>query len=184
MKIRDCCSPAERRGFDWVWVDTCCIDKKSSAELSEAINSMFRWYAEAGECYAYLSDVHLNKGLDLATRSVHTSWFVHSLWFTRGWTLQELLAPSNAIFFDCDWNCIGNKKELSNEISTATGIGIQYLDNTHGASVATKMSWISGRRASRMQDIAYCLLGLFDVNMPLLYGEGRKAFLRLELEIL
>ena len=178
VKIRNCCSLAESRGFDWVWIDTCCIDKKSSAELSEAINSMFRWYAEAGECYVSLSDVQWNQGLDLETS------FVHSSWFTRGWTLQELLAPSNVMFFDCDWIYIGNKNQLLKEISTATRIGIQYLDNRNKASVATKMSWISRRQTSRMEDIAYCLLGLFDVNMPLLYGEGRKAFLRLELEII
>lgn len=180
VKVRDCCLLAESRGFDWVWVDTCCIDKKSSAELSEAINSMFRWYAEAGECYAYLSDVRRIDGLDFKES------FAQSAWFTRGWTLQELLAPSNVMFLDCKWEFLGRKTELLAEISAVTGIGVQYLwvpDAMHVASVATKMSWVSRRQTSRVEDIAYCLLGLFDVNMPLLYGEGRKAFLRLELEI-
>ena len=177
VKISKCCSLAKSRGFDWVWIDTCCIDKKSSAELSEAINSMFRWYAEAGECYAYLSDVRWNRRVDFEAS------FKQSAWFTRGWTLQELLAPSNLIFYDRKWNRIGYKKKLLKEISDVTGIGVQYLNDMHKASVATKMSWISRRQTSRVEDMAYCLLGLFDVNMPLLYGEGRKAFLRLELEI-
>ena len=177
LKIRNCCSLAKSRGFDWVWIDTCCIDKKSSAELSEAINSMFRWYAEAGECYAYLSDVRWNKRLDFEAS------FKQSAWFTRGWTLQELLAPPHLIFYDYKWNRIGHKERLLKEISEITGIGVQYLDDMRKASVATKMSWISRRQTSRVEDMAYCLLGLFDVNMPLLYGEGRKAFLRLELEI-
>ena len=181
VKIKSCCSLAQSRGFEWVWIDTCCIDKKSSAELSEAINSMFRWYAEAGECYAHLVDVPVenkDKGLDVPAR------FKQSQWFTRGWTLQELLAPSSVVFLDVEWNCIGCKKELLTEISEVTGIGVQYLNDMREASVANKMSWISKRQTSRSEDMAYCLLGLFDVNMPLLYGEGRKAFVRLELEII
>lgn len=171
VKIEKSCVLAKARGFDWIWIDTCCIDKKSSAELSEAINSMFRWYAEAEECYAYLSDIEFLA--DLA----------QSTWFTRGWTLQELLAPSNVIFLNCEWKIMGTKKDLLAEISDATHIAVHYLSNMHKASVATKMSWVSRRKTSRVEDMAYCLLGLFDVNMPLLYGEGRKAFLRLELEI-
>ena len=178
MKISDCCSFAKSRGFTWVWIDTCCIDKKSSAELSEAINSMFRLYKEARECYAYLSDVQGGQSSDLK------SSFAQSAWWTRGWTLQELLAPSRVIFLDCDWNLIGEKNQLLEEVSAITGIAMLYLHEIHAASVATKMSWISRRKTSRVEDMAYCLLGLFDVHMPLLYGEGRKAFLRLELEIL
>ena len=178
VKIKGCCSLAQSRGLEWIWIDTCCIDKKSSAELSEAINSMFRWYAEAAECYAYLSDVRWDKGLDFPAS------FKQSGWFTRGWILQELLAPSSVIFYDVKWNRIGCKKELLREISDVTGIGVQYLNDMREASVAAKMSWISKRQTSRAEDIAYCLLGLFDVKMPLLYGEGRKAFLRLELEII
>lgn len=139
---------------------------------------MFRWYAEAVECYAYLSDVRFIQGLD-SRKS-----FAWSAWFTRGWTLQELLAPVNVIFLDQAWNRIGTKRELLAEISAATGIADQYLKNMCTASVASKMSWISRRETSRVEDIAYCLLGIFDVNMPLLYGEGEKAFLRLELEII
>ena len=134
VKIKSCCSLAQSRGFEWIWIDTCCIDKKSSAELSEAINSMFRWYAEAGECYAYLSDVRGDKGLDISAS------FKQSGWFTRGWTLQELLAPSSVIFYNVKWNRIGCKKELLREVSEVTGIGVQYLNDMREASVATKMS--------------------------------------------
>jgi len=174
-KILGCCSFADKRGFAWVWIDTCCIDKTSSAELSEAINSMYRWYERAVECYVYLSDVD------------SSDKFRKSEWFKRGWTLQELLAPDRVIFLDHSWNVIGDRQGMARDISTVTGIPELYLrrpDRLRDASVAMKMSWASRRKTSRVEDRAYCLLGLFGVNMPLLYGEGRKAFLRLQLEIL
>ena len=178
VKISNCCSLAQSRGFSWVWIDTCCIDKKSSAELSEAINSMFRLYKEAGECYAYLSDVRWGESVESKTS------FAQSAWFTRGWTLQELLAPDRVIFFDREWDYIGEKHELLEEVSAITGIGMRYFKDINAASVATKMSWISRRQTRRVEDMAYCLLGIFNVHMSLLYGEGRRAFLRLELKIL
>lgn len=184
-KIRNFCSLAVKDGLEWVWVDTCCIDKKSSAELSEAINSMFRWYKNAERCYAYLSDVIWAEDKHGGFRSSLEA-FRQSVWFTRGWTLQELLAPSSMMFFDERWEAIGTKRDLLAHISATTGIGDRYIQNLDPpkASVAMKMSWASRRETSRIEDVAYCLLGLFDVNMPLLYGEGKKAFLRLELEII
>lgn len=179
-KINKFCSLAKREGFEWAWVDTCCIDKKSSAELSEAINSMYRWYQDAEACYAYLPDVLWEDGNILRS---HAS-FRQSVWFTRGWTLQELLAPSTVYFLDRNWARIGAKECLWDDISAVTGISIHHLQFPIEASVATKMSWASKRKTSRTEDIAYCLMGLFDINMPLLYGEGKKAFLRLQLEIL
>ena len=192
-KIKQCCSLANDQAFQWVWIDTCCIDKKSSAELSEAINSMYRWYYGAGECYAYLSDVTWNPQNVDASREQ----FTQSLWFTRGWTLQELLAPSSVIFFDREWRPFGTKTTLSSEVSAATGIDHAYLkksaetgvEHKHlkdwpGVCVATKMSWLSRRVTSRIEDLAYCMFGIFDVNMPLLYGEGEKSFLRLQFEII
>ncbi len=181
-KIIQCCNVARSRDFQWVWIDTCCIDKKSSAELSEAINSMYRWYEGAGVCYAYLSDVVWNPhDAEASKRS-----FEQSLWFTRGWTLQELLAPSSVLFFDHQWSCFGTKASLSAELSAATGIKQNHLYRWAwiGVCIATKMSWVSRRVTSRTEDLAYCMLGLFDVNMPLLYGEGEKAFVRLQLEII
>ena len=181
-KIRGLCKLARSRGWRWAWIDTCCIDKKSSAELSEAINSMYRWYEGSAECYVHLSDVKWN-GRDI-DRSL--SDFRQSVWFTRGWTLQELLAPEKVLFFDCHWKYIGDKTHLSEEVSAITGIHTEYLlhPRLDVESVATKMSWASKRVTSRVEDAAYCLMGLFDVNMPLLYGEGRKAFKRLQLEII
>lgn len=179
-KIRQCCDLADGRGFQWVWIDTCCIDKKSSAELSEAINSMYHWYHNAGECYAYLCDVVW----DIQNEGASKKKFMESLWFTRGWTLQELLAPSTVIFLDGQWRAFGTRGMLSNQISIATGIKQEHLDNWSGVCIATKMSWVSERETSRVEDLAYCMLGLFDVNMPLLYGEGKKAFIRLQLEII
>lgn len=192
-KIKNCCSYAREKGFKWVWIDTCCIDKKSSAELTEAINSMYVWYRRAQVCYAYLQDVRL-------VEDKHGNWdtsreeFLKSVWFTRGWTLQELWAPRKVVFLDRYWNVIGScsygsnagqRRDLTAEVSLATGIAVKDLsDRSTGNSVAKKMSWLSKRQTSRVEDMAYCMLGLFGVNMPLLYGEGNRAFKRLQLEII
>ena len=177
-KIKGICKLAFSHGYDWVWIDTCCIDRKSSAELSEAINSMYRWYQRAEVCYAYLSDVTLSKSQNI----------VSSAWFSRGWTLQELLAPDDVVFYDSEWVRIGDKSELAPRLSAVTGIqknSLLYHSNRESACIATKMYWASRRETSRPEDIAYCLLGIFDINMPLLYGEGsKKAFIRLQKEIL
>lgn len=181
MKIKACCKLAALEGYQYVWIDTCCIDKTSSAELSEAINSMYRWYHEAQVCYVYLADVCIgDKGL--WSRSTKEE-FRDSKWFTRGWTLQELLAPENVAFYDKNWQTLGSKRTRTRQISVATGIQYHHLNDMEGASVAQKMSWASGRKTTRVEDIAYSLMGLFDVNMPLLYGEGKKAFIRLQQEI-
>jgi hypothetical protein len=162
------------------WLDSCCIDKTSSAELSEAINSMYRWYQNAQVCYAYLEDVPAE---DSSLWS-EDSAFRKSKWFTRGWTLQELLAPEIVVFYDHDWNEIGTRTELGSLIALITGIDTESLYRPLNACIAQKMSWVSERETLREEDMAYCLLGLFDVNMPLLYGEGKKAFVRLQLEII
>ncbi|KAJ8115983.1 hypothetical protein OPT61_g2492 [Boeremia exigua] len=174
-KILGCCQQALQDGFEWVWIDTCCIDKRSSAELSEAINSMYEWYWRAAKCYAYLSDAPEQRP------------FMKSVWFERGWTLQELLAPATVEFFDHEWNFMGTKLSLSNNIQEATGIHRTFIFDRHtiqDASVATKFSWASKRVTTRTEDVAYCLLGLMGVNMPMLYGEGGNAFIRLQLELL
>lgn len=177
-KIEGCCAQAHTNGFDYVWVDTCCIDKKSSAELSEAINSMYNWYYWAATCYVYLSD------FSLATDGI----LRHSRWFTRGWTLQELLASRQILFYDRHWHYIGSKRSLAVTIASLSEIEGRYLEDrglVRKASAASRMSWASKRQTSRPEDQAYCLMGLFDVNMPLLYGEGgSKAFQRLQHEII
>ncbi|WQF90267.1 Putative heterokaryon incompatibility [Colletotrichum destructivum] len=182
-KIRETCRIALERGHNYAWVDTCCIDKTSSAELSEAINSMFKWYANAAVCYVFLSDVGTNQA------------FAESVWFTRGWTLQELIAPRELLFFDRDWDLIGTGAQLCDVIHRRTGISEKIL--LHGSApgpsigallssipVAVRMSWAATRVTTREEDSAYSLLGIFGVNMPMLYGEGSGAFMRLQEEII
>ncbi|KAI0110596.1 HET-domain-containing protein [Hypoxylon sp. NC0597] len=175
-KIVGACRRAQADGLQYLWCDTNCIDKRSSAELSEAINSMFAWYHDSDVCYAYLADV---RG--------ETDTCAKSRWFTRGWTLQELLAPSKVIFFDHYWTVLGERGEMASMISDITRIHIGPLKDRstiYNYSVAQRMSWAANRQTTREEDISYCLLGLFDINMPLLYGEGPKAFYRLQREII
>ncbi|KAL8959322.1 MAG: hypothetical protein Q9193_003796 [Seirophora villosa] len=216
-KIEKFCTLAASKGHEWAWIDTCCIDKRSSAELSESINAMYKWYKNARACYVYLIDFALSaqelKHLsEIGVDALH--YFVHRhklktlginyadkfdldfadrlrkcSWFKRGWTLQELLAPSTfkVFFFDKHWDEIGPLFILKDVISSITGIQERFLSPTPVAkpSVAQRMSWASGRHTSRGEDLAYCLLGLFNVNMPLLYGEGAdNAFRRLQIEIM
>ncbi|KAK0630330.1 heterokaryon incompatibility protein-domain-containing protein [Bombardia bombarda] len=181
QKILAACREAKGRSFKYLWVDTNCIDKGSSAELSEAINSMFNWYQRSDLCIVYLDDFHYDQNSDDLAN------FADSRWFSRGWTLQELLAPRNTDFFDASWTWIGNKWSLLHRLSAATSIKKQYLESPldiRNASVSTRMSWAAKRQTTREEDMAYCLLGLFDINMPLLYGEGVKAFIRLQEEII
>ncbi|KUJ12878.1 HET-domain-containing protein, partial [Mollisia scopiformis] len=179
-KLIGCCKRAKEDGYEFVWIDSCCIDKTSSAELSEAINSMFQWYQNSQLCYAYLSDVYSVPSLQ--NPEPMESDIRKSKWFTRGWTLQELLAPQQVTFFDHNWFEIGTKDSLQTVISSITGI--KHLFHFRRASIAQKMSWASNRETLRSEDMAYCLMGLFGVNMPLLYGEGDAAFIRLQIEIM
>ncbi|KAI1208265.1 HET-domain-containing protein [Annulohypoxylon truncatum] len=186
-KIQGACKIAQQDGIDWIWIDTNCIDKASSAELTEAINSMYNWYKGSEVCYAYLSDVP-----DFSSRNewddpeIQNRQFRQSKWFRRGWTLQELIAPPRLVFYCSSWTRIGDRSGLALDISAITGIETRLLQGVadlHAVSIAKKMSWAARRVTTRVEDIAYCLLGLFDVNMPLLYGEGPKAFIRLQEEI-
>ncbi|KAL8735489.1 MAG: hypothetical protein Q9181_002779 [Wetmoreana brouardii] len=184
-KIKAFCSIAAAQGWKYGWVDTCCIDKTSSAELSEAINSMWRWYEKSAVCFAYLQDC--TNDPDEGSRSNHVPQLLRNLtksrWFTRGWTLQELLAPTKVVFYDYLWNEIGERDFLRDCIRNATGISPLHLRHPKRASIAAKMSWMSKRQTTRPEDIAYSLMGLFDVYMPLIYGEGANAFMRLQQEI-
>ncbi|KAH8196660.1 hypothetical protein TruAng_009184 [Truncatella angustata] len=206
-KVAGSCRKASDHGYDWIWIDTCCIDKSSSAELSEAINSMFRYYKDSAECYVYMADLEPGRKLHSGNR-----------WFTRGWTLQELIAPSDVRFYNSSWGYIGNKLCLSEDLAFITGVDAYVLEQGDCAihytpenwvendrnrwkrcncphdivpiqdvlastSTARIMSWASKRETKKEEDIAYSLIGLFDVNIPLLYGEGSKAFIRLQHEI-
>lgn len=181
-KLLGCCQRAHKDGYSHVWIDTCCIDQKSSAELSESINSMYMWYAKSAVCYAYLQDVS-------STADPHPagSEFRRSVWFTRGWTLQELIAPSNVVFFTGSWEIIGDKGELAATIQDITKIdyaALCGLIDIEDISVAEKMSWASNRKTTKVEDRAYSLLGIFGVNMTTIYGEGQRAFQRLQHEII
>lgn len=184
-KIDMACKQAQKHGLDYLWVDTNCIDKTSSIELSEAVNSMFSWYQRSTVCYAYLSDVESIR-FDMTNES-HVQQFRASEWFTRGWTLQELLAPVTLIFYSRGWSEIASRSTMADIICETTRIDTVYLDGNgrfKNASTAQKMSWVSRRETKRIEDMAYCMLGIFDVNLPLLYGEGRKSFIRLQEEII
>ncbi|SPO06450.1 uncharacterized protein DNG_09140 [Cephalotrichum gorgonifer] len=185
-KVEKCCRLAADQGYAYAWIDTCCIDKSSSAELSEAINSMFNWYRDSAVAYAYLEDLTIGK----------PKYAVKELkdcrWFGRGWTLQELIAPKTLQFYDGNWDGFGTRHELSQSLSRVTGINsLILLDGGDIAarllqfSVYQRFSWASRRETTRPEDMAYSLMGIFDVNLPLLYGEGgKKAFFRLQEEIL
>ncbi|KAI0645332.1 hypothetical protein C8Q79DRAFT_765910 [Trametes meyenii] len=182
VKIRNFCIFAERAGYAWVWIDTCCIDQNSSAELSEAINSMFAWYADADICYAYLYDVP-----DDEDPSVLDSLFRQSRWYERGWTLQELIAPARVVFLTQTWHTLGSKHMLADVVEQITAIQKEVLTHERSldsVSVAQRMSWASRRITTRIEDRAYSLLGIFGINMPTIYGEGAHAFVRLQEEIL
>ncbi|KAK0638976.1 heterokaryon incompatibility protein-domain-containing protein, partial [Cercophora newfieldiana] len=191
QKIQACAAQALQDGFEYFWVDTCCIDKSSSAELSEAINRMFRWYRDSSICYAFLHDVpslpQKTSGISLfATPTWKKEFFKKSVWFTRGWTLQELLAPRSLVFYSRDWMAVGTRASLALEISAVTRIPSHVLNtgDFSGTSVAQRMSWAAGRQTARTEDRAYSLMGLFGVHMPMLYGEGEHAFIRLQQEII
>jgi hypothetical protein len=182
-KIRSACRQAFRDELSYLWADTVCIDKSSSAELSEAINSMYTWYEKASVCYVFLADVTARPQGNLDTLDLVRQ----SRWFTRGWTLQELLAPSSVIFYSKEWTQLGTKNALAVLISGVTGIDevcLQKKKRLEEYSIAQRMAWAANRVTTREEDIAYCLLGIFGISMPLLYGEGQKAFKRLQEEII
>jgi hypothetical protein len=186
-KIQFCGEQARRDDLQYFWVDTCCIDKSNAVELQEAINSMFRWYRDATKCYVYLPDVSRPR-TDSADGS-NEDWgptFRKSVWFSRGWTLQELIAPASVDFFCKEGELLGNKVSLERHICEVTGIPVSALRGSplSDFSVAERMSWAASRETFRQEDKAYSLLGIFNVNMPLIYGEGKeKALKRLREEI-
>lgn len=189
-KIRGACTTARQLGLKWMWIDSCCINKESSAELSESINSMFKWYQDSQVCITYLQDVDFQSP---AHRPGESSIFYNSNsqapseWFSRGWTLQELIAPRDMRFFDTNWNYMGTKESMASDIENITGVSAAYLTGAQDfreACIATKLSWMAGRTTTREEDVAYGMLGLFNITMTPQYGEGQYAFLRLQHELL
>ena len=188
-KINFCADKAKADGLRYFWIDTCCIDKKNAVELGEAINSMFRWYQGATKCYVFLSDVSTTKRKMPGDEDTHNTWeqyFRVSKWFTRGWTLQELIAPASVDFFSLEGTHLGDKSTLVTMIHAITGIARHAL-NGHplsNFSVEERMSWAKRRSTKLEEDEIYSLLGIFDISMPLIYGEGRrKAWRRLQKEL-
>ncbi|KAL2073093.1 hypothetical protein VTL71DRAFT_10417 [Oculimacula yallundae] len=186
-KIQFCGKQAVKDDLRHFWVDTCCIDKANFTELNEAINSMFKWYQEAAKCYVYLPDV--STGNDVGELSRRASWetkFRNSRWFTRAWTLQELIAPNSVEFFSQESERLGDKRSLEQSLHEITGVTVDILRGRALAeiSIEERLLWAEKRTAKRKEDEAYSLLGIFDLQMPLIYGEGRaNAFKRLEEEI-
>jgi hypothetical protein len=188
-KIVFCGEQAARDNLQYFWVDTCCIDKQNNTELTKAINSMFCWYRNAATCYAYLSDVATSASNDANAETCQSAWetdFRQSRWFTRGWTLQELIAPASVIFYSSQLKQLGDKQSLAGLIYDITGIPISAL---HGHpidsfSVTERRAWAANRQTTEPEDGAYCLLGIFSIFMPLIYGEGKEnALKRLQREI-
>ncbi|KAI6040118.1 hypothetical protein EDC04DRAFT_3140533 [Pisolithus marmoratus] len=181
-KLQNFCILALKRGFLWAWSDTCCIDKDSSAELQEAIGSMFLWYRRSALTIVHLSDV------------ANTVSFIDSVWFRRGWTLQELLASPTVLFYLQDWSLYADRGSSNHktdsivleDLRKASGIEEAYLQNFRPGmdNARSRLQWASSRRTTRPEDIAYSLFGVFDLHLPVLYGESAdKALGRLLAEI-
>jgi hypothetical protein len=185
-KLEFCSFQAKADGLHYFWVDTCCIDKSHEKELTTALNSMYRWYKNAARCYVYLSDVSVRTQ---DGESNHVEWesaFYTSRWFTRGWTLQELLAPSIVVFYSQDGVRLGDKKTLQRQITTITGIAVEALRGQQLStfSVEERLLWAEKRQTTEEEDKAYCLLGIFEISLPVINGEGQlRAMRRLEREI-
>jgi len=170
-KLQSFCQQCCRHGYSWAWSDTCCIDKESSAELQEAIGSMFSWYRLSALTMVHLADVSDAGGL------------ISSMWFKRGWTLQELLAPYTLLFFTRDWSLYRdsslNHKEdraILEELEQATGITSRHLTGFHPSvdDALSRLQWASTRCTTCPEDIAYSLLGIFSLHIPVLYGESAE----------
>lgn len=184
-KIQFCAERAAADGLQYFWIDTCGIDKKDAVELATAINSMFSWYQKAVRCYVYLSDVSLDQPVSKALNGWEHH-FKRSRWFTRGWTVQELIAPAIVEFFSAEGQRLGSKISLEKMIHGVTGIPAEVLrgDPLFNFSIDERMSWAKERDTAIEEDRVYCLLGIFDVSMPLIYGEGKeKASRRLQEEV-
>jgi hypothetical protein len=183
-KLQFCARQAKRDGLRYFWVDTCCINKSDFQEVGRAINSMFQWYKRATKCYVYLSDVSTAHQKDGHRPAIWQSAFAKSRWFTRGWTLQELLAPAVVEFFSREGACLGSRLELKDLIYDITNIAPAALC---GASldefgVDERLSWAVGRQTTREEDEVYSLLGIFDIKLPFIYTEGYDRALRRLLE--
>jgi hypothetical protein len=179
-KLAFCAKQAAQDNLQYFWIDTCCIDKWNLSELSKSINSMFQWYKNATRCYVFLSDVSVSTATEPVQRSDWEASFRKSVWFTRGWTLQELIAPVSVEFFSCEEHLIGNKPSLDQLIHEITGIPLAALRNRPLDQFTTseREKWAENRRTTEAEDTVYCLLGILGISMPTAYGEGKESALR------
>ena len=176
-KLQFCAERAAQDELQYFWIDTCCIDRWNNNERSKAINSMFQWYKDATRCYVFLSDVSVSTATELVQRSDWEASFRASGWFTRGWTLQELIAPVSVEFFSCEGHRIGDRVSLDQLLHDITGIPLAALRNCplHEFSTSERRRWVENRRTKEEEDIVYCLLGILGVSMPTAYGEGEES---------
>ncbi|KAI6101886.1 hypothetical protein F5141DRAFT_1242909 [Pisolithus sp. B1] len=182
-KVEMCCRLAQQDGLDYVWINDCCADANTRGTRSEARISAYAWFQQAQVCYTYLGNVDGDEDPREKFSQFRDSW-----WFQHSWTLQELLAPKHMFFFVKDWTMIGTKADLVDIISDVTGIhkdALEHPERIPCFSIATRMSWAKGRTSTKEEDRVYTLMGLFDVNLPVAYGEGEtKTFLKLQNEIM
>jgi hypothetical protein len=180
QKLRFCAKQAAKDGLQYFWIDTCCIDRWDKNERSNAINSMFQWYHKAARCYVFLSDVSVSSATDASQRRSWEVSFQNSKWFTRGWTLQELIAPVSVEFFSREGRRIGDKASLEQLLHDRTGIPLTALRNSplDQFSTSERRRWAENRTTTEEEDIVYCLLGLLGVSMPTTYGEGKESAMR------
>jgi hypothetical protein len=179
-KLQFCAIRAKEDNLHYFWVDTCCIDKSNNSELTKAINSMFQWYQNAAICYVYLADVTASAQ---GGQSIYADWdsaFRNSRWFKRGWTLQELLAPKIVWFYSKDHVKLGDRISLERQIHEITGIAREALQgqSLSDFGVDQRFKWGENRQTTEEEDMAYCLLGIFDIFLPLIYGEGLSSAMR------
>jgi hypothetical protein len=176
-KLEFCAKQAVQDGLQYFWIDTCCIDRWNLAELSNAIHSMYQWYKDATRCYVFLSDVLVSTETQLVQCSDSEASFRASAWFTRGWTLQELIAPVSVEFFSCQGHRIGDKASLDWLIHDITNIPLAALRNCtlNEFNTSERMRWVENRTTKEEEDIVYCLLGILGVSMPIVYSEGRES---------
>lgn len=177
------CVQARDAGFTWLWNYAACVDRNSCAAQSEAINSLAQIYRNCGRSIIYLED--------LKSKLVEDEEVVERMaecrWIRNVWAIPQIVFSRVAFFYSSDWSLIGTKKSLLPYLSSRMGIDQEVLEDSDSLeefSLARRMSWASDMTASRVEDFAYALVGLFDVSMSILYGEGQKAFLKLQEEIM
>jgi hypothetical protein len=176
-KLQFCAEQAAQDGLQYFWIDTCCIDRWDNNERSKAINSMFQWYRNASRCYVFLSDVSMSAVTETLPCSDWEASFRASAWFTRGWTLQELIAPVSVEFFSCEGRRIGDKTSLNQLLHEITDIPPAALRNRplNEFEISIRRRWAKNRKTTEEEDIIYCLLGLLGISMPTAYGEGQES---------